>query len=220
MSQDQNNKPALSDAFQRAMKIPGADYETPQSLGVDPDETMLIDMWCAGVTSANTSTPVVGTEAFNPCLALIIYNPRTKTAVIAHEPHIEKSYFLSLLSKVRYGDDDIVHLHLMGAPVHSPYGDDPEEANAHSRAMLSRLALAFESTPNLIVKTFDVYTKPKPSAVAIDTRNGKLIRGADLYILPEEDEGLEIGYSFIDWNHCEMPEGSQCWEAPGTFRPT
>lgn len=221
MSQDQPHKLQLSGAFQRAMQIPGADYATPQSLNVDPEETMLVGMCETGVTSAHTSKPILGTDCFDPCLALIIYNPRTKTAAIGHEGGMNEEYFSRLLSNVRSCDDDIVHLHLMGAPVcvpDNPWTPDPEQSNTESQAMLNKLAVAFEATPSLIVKTFDVYDKPKPSAVAIDTRDGKLIRGSDLRLASQLDPLPEC--LFDRWDRFFAP-GDDChWTAPGVSGPS
>lgn len=187
MAENPTNTPALSDAFHRVMALPMAKYETPDSLRVDPDKTMLVSMNGMGITNAKSDTPIIGTRAFNPCSALVLYNKRTKTAGIIHEPMMVPEHFFGLLSKVRTNQEDPVHLHLMGQPISAAHEFDAKDMNDLSLSVLNRLAQTFESEPNLTVKTFDVFSKSKPSAVAIDARNGKLIRGSDLYVASHQD---------------------------------
>lgn len=187
MAEIPTSQRTLSDAFHRVMALPMAKYATPEAVKINPDKTMLVSMGATGLANAKSDTPIIGTRAFNPCMALILYNKNTKTAGIIHEPFLAPEHFSNLLSKVRAVETDPVHVHLMGQPILAAHEFDAQDMNKMSLSALNRLVDAFEAEPNLTVKTFDVYTKCKPSAVAIDARNGKLIRGSDLYVSSYQD---------------------------------
>lgn len=218
MSGIQIDQHRLSDAFHRVMALPVAKYVTPETLKVDPDKTILVSMDGTGVTNSRSDTPIIGTRAFNPCMALILYNKRTKTAGIMHEPFLAPEHFFALMSKVRTDEKDPVHAHLMGQPIYAEHEHDAEDMNKMSLSALNRLAEAFESEPNLIVKTFDVYSKPKPSAVAIDTRNGRLIRGSDLYVKSFQDLYNTTDF-FYEWPYLQRGEhfDNPAQPAPGPY---
>lgn len=152
-----------------------------------------------GKTNATSQYPVLGTSYVVSCTAMILYNPKTKTAVIRHEAQLEPDDFKDALASVRRSDDEAVKAYIVGAG-----GSDSAELNGHTIAQLGPLSQAIAETPNIQVELFDVYDKPKPASFALDTRNGRLIRGSDLVM--NQEQAADAPSAFIpDWKAVHKP---------------
>lgn len=153
--------------------LPTAQYYTPALSNVQGDTVALMEQGFIGMTNHTSKKPVIGAYALNPCAVLILYNKKTKTAILKHRPlisvlepkTIEQDY-RDLLAKVRSNDSEKIELHLIGG----------SEYDQHVMRLTTELMDSVKNTPNLEVKTFDMFDKPKPVGVALDTRNGNLIR--------------------------------------------
>jgi hypothetical protein len=177
-----------SEAYRAAEGLRGGRYHTPQLANISEDDAILTGMGCVGVTNSTSLKPIIGTNGFTPCTAIIMYNPKTKTAGVIHNVEHSPEALAELLAKVRQPDavGQSVQVHVMGCP---KYGDNPDDSrNVKRRARLQKLVDDISTLPDVQIKTFDVYDKKKPHAVAIDTRNGKLIRGSDLFQTEDEAE--------------------------------
>lgn len=177
-----------TDRFIEAMALPTAQYRTVGPARIQEGEAVLIDMDCTGVTNAASQIPVIGTSDFNPCTCLIAYNKRTRTAALTHLPFPDASDVFNLIDKVRYSEEDRVEMHVIGAAISDETDKHAKDGNEIKVDHLEATLQGIESSPNVTLKTFDVYDKPKPYAVAIDTRNGSLIRGSELVVAVNESD--------------------------------
>lgn len=175
-----------SEAYQAAEGLRGGKYHTPQLANISETDAILTGMGCVGVTNSTSLKPIIGTNGFTPCTAIIMYNPKTKTAGVIHNVEHTPEALAELLARVRSPDavGQSVQVHVMGCPKHG--NDSGDSRNVKRRVRLQKLVDDINSLPDVQIKTFDVYDKKKPHAVAIDTRNGKLIRGSDLFEREEE----------------------------------
>lgn len=166
--------------FRSAMALPTADYIPLQNCNMDERNCVLVGMWCNAITDSESEIPIIGTAAFDPCVAIILYNPRTKTGVLRHTPLGGNSSFVGTLATlIRSSTQENLEAHVIGRSALAGPGKNGD--NEYSIDMLSELVTRLDSIPNLTLKTFDAYDKPKTNAVAIDTRTGRLIRGSELY---------------------------------------
>ncbi len=164
--------------YEEAYRVPTSRYATQKTGRIAPEEIMCTHMGATGVTNATSTAPVIGTVAFNPCTALILYNRKTKAALVMHQPELSPKDVEHGFNKICDNASDFVEMHLFGAPY------NPERSTTQNDATKQRLEAilgTMKEHPNCHLATFDVYDKPKPWNVAIDTRTGKLIRGSELF---------------------------------------
>jgi hypothetical protein len=187
--------------FKEASQLATAKYYTPAIAKIQPESTILIGLDNHAVTDSNSEIPVIGTESLATCTAIIAYNTKTKTAAIKHAfSRADSEDVKEIVSLVLpEGHSDSIHMHLVGAGKISGAGytvnSDVDDENNYILSNLEDIANYIASSPNLCLKTYDVYDKPKPIAVAIDARTGALIRGTELLTsfdtIEQEDHFLE-----------------------------
>lgn len=203
----------LSQVFSEARALPTAKYFTPESARVDPDKTMVVGMSQTIISDSKSQYPVIGTNGFNPCLCLILYNKTGKAAIVRHEPLPDAALVRESVAQIRTDENDKIEAHLIGAAIcDEEFFDMPDppdhilqmmmKSNASTIGNLEDVLHEIGKTPNITLKTFDVYDKPKPCSVAIDTRNGRLITGTDLIVSLGDAETLS-GDKFDAWNEYE-----------------
>lgn len=179
--------------------ISNGKYHTVSTANVAAENGVDVCMSNSGKTNATSQYPVIGTSYIVSCTAMILYNPKTKTAVIRHEAQLEPEDFKDALASVRSSDDELVKAYIVGAGVY-----DNAELNGHAVAQLEPLSKAIAQMPNIQVEVFDVYDKPKPASFALDTRNGRLIRGSEL--VTNLDQAADAPSAFIpDWKAVHRP---------------
>ncbi len=168
--------------FDEAYKLPPGRYYVSDKVRDFVKYTALTGgMGHIAISNSTSEVPIVGSCAFNPCCCLILYNTRTKTAVVGHEVHYQPDVIANLKSKVISKEGDIIHAYIMGNPK-STKMDNTTLFKHYLNDLLTELA----AEPPVQVKVFDVLDKPKPTCAALDTRNGRLIRGTNLYRTEEE----------------------------------
>lgn len=177
--------------YEHALQLPQARYHHPEHAGVSADNTRLIQMEYTAVTYANSSIPIIGTAALASCLGIGVRNAHSharmpfRTAVGHDIPSGTISLFDRLLSAVRKNTKDPVHLYVVGG-----------EFNVNDRindAAYVRDFVSYVSTvPHIILKVFDVGTKPHPEDFMIDSRNGRLIRGTTDIVLGNAEDLHDI----------------------------
>lgn len=167
----------FSPALAAAYALQTAKYATPKGAKIKPEQTQLGDTPdCQAITNASSAFPVIGTVAVGPCTVLMLYDSQTHMAFVEHVAGLNEAHFTAALEKMRAAgstgtiDAHLLHAHVIGAP-HT----DAEQLNA-----LENLVGAITAAPGVELKTFDALDKKKPYNVAIDSRNGKLIRGSKL----------------------------------------
>jgi hypothetical protein len=162
-------------AFEKYCRLKKGKYFSPEDAHIDGSETVLVRMGVSGITYSKSSVPCLGTAALDTCTGLALFNTKTKTVGVAHDFDLGANAFRELLSKVRTNDTDKIECHIIGAT------DQPNDTDLtkSQHGALDALSKAIESTPNVIITTFDVAAKPHPSAFVIDSRNGRLIRGTE-----------------------------------------
>lgn len=168
------NRALLSEAY----SLPTARYITQQTGRIDPTEILCTHMGATSISNATSKKPVIGTIAFNPCTALILYNRKSKEAVVMHLPELSSEDVEKAFTMICQNGSDHIDVHLFGAPFNA---ERTPEQNSEEIARLNGLVAKLKDLPNCRLATFDVYDKPKPWNVAIDTRTGKLIRGSELF---------------------------------------
>jgi hypothetical protein len=196
--------PDLGDAFARAMALPTPDYLSLERTAeiINPDETMLIEPDQIGLTNGRSLHPILGTAGFGSCIVLILYDRKTKTAAMTHDNVTEiKSLFKTL--REYFPGERKLDLHVLGASYMTSEEDNKyyESYNAEAQELLREFAAEIEGMKDITLKTFDVYSKPKPTAVAIDVRNGQLFAGSDLYRVESTDGYNENVDIWGEWNH-------------------
>lgn len=160
---------------------------------------MLVDMDGTAVTNATSEVPVIGTADFNPCSCLIAFNQRTRIAALTHVPFPDETDAANLIGKVRENETDRVDFHVIGAAISDEVDVNAKDGNELKTSHLEALLEGLEALPNVTLKTFDVLDKPKPYAVAIDTRNGSLIRGSEMVVVVNDHDFFpDIEF---DWPH-------------------
>jgi len=160
-------------AYQNAMNSPQGKYLNVQDAKINYSEVMLMNHpFTTGITSAVSVYPVLGGAALNPCIALALYNPKTKALLIHHEPLLDGKKLQEFAARVRSSTNDMLHVHVIGG-----VGANDIEEEFYKKSLIS-LAAAIASDKNMRLKTFDILNKPHPSCFAIDARNGRLIRGS------------------------------------------
>lgn len=173
----------MSGIVREALAIQPAKYFTPDLANIRSTEVILTGMDCKSVTNANSIFPVIGTDAFNPCGVIICYNKRSRTAALLHAPTPTGEHVKELVDTVRSNPADIVEVHIIGMPLMRRDNEllSAEEHNGSIMEYMQSVVAGVREMKNVRLKTFDVYDKAKPYAVAFDTRNqGKLIRGSNL----------------------------------------
>ncbi len=178
-----------SSEFTRAMALPRGTYYTPKTTRMRHEEVIMIGMDQTAITNATSEVPIIGTRSLNPCYAIILFNRTTRTAIMRHQPSPPPETFNTLMTLVRKDPRDRVEVHLIGGtPSDDPDLNERAKDNTDRLNTLYNLVTAIDNTNNTVLKTCDCYDKPKPIAVAIDSRNGRLIRGSDFFITPEEGD--------------------------------
>ncbi len=183
--------------LKKALALPTGQYHTQELLRIKPEEGMCIDTGEISKTNATSLHPVIGTGGYGPCTAVILYNRKTKTAVISHEPP-KLIPFKDMLREIRANETDKVEAHFVGA-----MAKGQKEIGQHDVAAFDQYLTELASAPNVTLKTFDVFTKPMPAAVGIDTRNGKLIRGSEVRTPDKHREGID---DFTEWDRTPAGE--------------
>lgn len=192
----------LPKIFVDAMALPGGAYYTNKMANLDPADVMLIEMDSVAKTNAQSKFPVIGTIGLNPCCALILYNTKTKTGIMTHHVSPDGTEFPPLLDAIRNDPTELVEVHLMGAPIFAAEDDeDFEKLNRHTISQATSFLKTVANTKNVTLKTFDVFTKPKPKAVLLDTRTGNLIRGSGLFVTV--GDGDQLTGQWFD-SHCTL----------------
>jgi hypothetical protein len=177
----------------RLYTVSSGKYHTISTANIVAENAVDVCMGNIGKTNATSQYPVIGTSYVVSCTAMILYNPKTKTAVIRHEAQLEPEHFKDALASVRERDDEPVKAYIVGA---GTYGS--AQFNHHTIAQLEPLSKVIAQAPNVQVEVFDVYDKPKPASFALDTRNGRLIRGSEL--VKNLDQAADAPSAFIaDW---------------------
>jgi len=187
----------FSPEFERALTLPTGNYYTPKLAHIKDDTAMLVRMDGTAITNSTSQFPVIGSEALNPCCAIILYNGKNKVAVLKHLAWPSAEEFQTLLSMVRSDASDQLDIHIVGKPFSHNNEDNINQMRVDS---LNDILKAILHTPNATLQTFDVFKKPKPDAVAIDTRTGDLIRGSQLFTSYEESNRSKKGSLFDRWD--------------------
>ena len=158
-----------------AEKLPQGKYLTPGVHHVDLDKVMILaESNCEGITNADSEYPILGTQALASCLGIALYNKKTKTAKVVHDIGGNlAATFEHALKEIRKNKSDGIELHLIGA-----YDDEDPRSN-YLVEELEFLLQSVRKQPHVTLKTFDVLDRPHPTDFAIDSRNGKLIRGTE-----------------------------------------
>jgi hypothetical protein len=184
-----------SSAFQHAMKLPQGNYYTPKTAKITDTDAMLIRMNCVGQTNKTSECPVVGTAALSTCAGIAIRNVKTNMVIIEHESGGFLESFNNLLKRIRTNSTDMLSVDVIGAGKTNDTVSD-----RYTLAELDALAVTIAATPNARLRSFDVYDKPHPTAFAVDSRTGKLIRGTpnvtDAFTTEKENEDF-----FVSWDH-------------------
>src|SRR5579859_7308503 len=105
----------LDQLVQALMDLPPAPYIAGLTKSFDPSDGYEINMRCAGITSANSAKPILGTRGLSSCMGVAVFNPELKTGGLAHlsqDPHnnihlsgASRKALSSLLAAAR-GDSD------------------------------------------------------------------------------------------------------------------
>ena len=162
-------------AFAAAYSLAQGNYLDPVSCNVPLDQSVLLGIGNLGITNADSAVPILGTYGLDPCLGIALYNKKTKTVAVIHNDENDTLAFERLLKQVRDNESDKIEIHLIGAC----YNRHDDDLNEFLLGNLCALLNKISHTPNVILKTFDVFDKPHPESFAIDARNGKLIRGGN-----------------------------------------
>jgi len=180
--------PGFEDAphLRAVYHLPTANYLDAKTMRVDLNKLALIYERHRGKTNATSTKPIIGTTSVRLCTGIILYNKKTKTAVIAHVRYDDyvplQNHYQHLLKDIRGNDSDQIDVHILGNEFLNDRAVEWDaRLNSQSVVKLNNLVQAVMDTPNVTLKTLDVYNKPKPMDVAIDSRDGKLIRGTGLF---------------------------------------
>lgn len=115
------------------------------------------------ITDAKSNKPIIGTFGVATCIALTVYDPKTKTAAIVH---IDAGTEINSLGGIfweidkDYRKNSHLEVRLIGGN--------------HSRTLVISL-LKFLKKIDIGISSADVLHKPYPSEVAIDSRTGQII---------------------------------------------
>jgi Protein N-terminal asparagine amidohydrolase len=118
-----------------------------------------------GVTSATDANPVLGTRGMGPCLAVAIYNPKTKTGALAHfDTNTDTASITTLLESVR-GKGDRLEVHLAGG----------ELGSIHSHRLVDDIIARLAADKDVTFKSADILNSAGGlKALALDTRTGQV----------------------------------------------
>jgi chemotaxis receptor (MCP) glutamine deamidase CheD len=198
--QPRSATPDMRGAFERAMALPTPDYPPLKDVAaIDAEKTMLVEYDQIGLTNSRSIHPILGTAGFGTCIVVILYDRRTKTAALLHDTGTEvKSTFKTLLEY--FPGNRQLELHVLGGTFSGAVRSEKDEKyNLETETILREFADMIAGMDNITLKTFDVFSKLKPTAIAIDARNGKLIAGSGLYRI-ESDANFNVDM-LEQWNH-------------------
>lgn len=117
-----------------------------------------------GITSASDANPVLGTKGMGPCVAVAIYNPKTKVGALAHfDTNTDVESMEKMLYSVRDDADDPLEVHLAGGALGEP----------NSHRLVEEIVSRLNDEPNLKVKSADILNPSGAlKSLALDTRTG------------------------------------------------
>lgn len=119
-----------------------------------------------GITSATDPNPVLGTKGMGPCVAVAIYNPKTKMGALAHfDTNTDVESMDKMLYTVRDDADDPLEVHLAGGALGEP----------NSHRLVEEIVSRLNDEPNLKIKSAELLN-PSGSlkSLALDTRTGEI----------------------------------------------
>ncbi len=176
-----------SDILRTAHALPKGAYLTPGLANVADDEAIIVGEECLGVTNATSVKPVIGTNGYSPCTAIIAYNNKRKIAVTVHYNEFTEETLNRMLKLARNDDTDWITFYVAGLNKDTSTKDESFcNLNQFLMHQMEKIAQWINSTPYSTLAVFDVFDKPKPNGIAIDTRTGKLIRGSKIFKTPIE----------------------------------
>ena len=151
---------AMSASLKKARDI----GTTPKQGEFTADEGRSIYIRGYGITNSTDQKPVIGTNGMVPCIAVAVYNPKTKVGAISHfDTNTDVTSLAKLMDDVG-GDKDKVEVHLAGGQLGNP----------HSHRLAEGLMDVIDANPNATVKSSDLMS---PSggmkSLALDTRTGE-----------------------------------------------
>ncbi len=115
-------------------------------------------------TNSNSQTPLLGTTSLGPCIAIIGYNPKTKTAFISHnvEHNPPEKINNPLIEKI--GKNNL-EIYLVGNNIRKNH---EEKLIEYLKSELTNSKIVYKDTERI----------PDPKglgkSVILDTRNGKI----------------------------------------------
>lgn len=126
-----------------------------------PGEASNIYIRGVGLTDANNAAPVLGTFGVGPCVAVAVYNPQTRTGLLAHlDARTDPQSLNQLLDRLD-GGGAALQAHVVGG-------------QEQTRHLVEETLSVLESRPGLSIKTTDVLNDRGLRSLALDTRTGEV----------------------------------------------
>jgi hypothetical protein len=143
---------------------------------------------CAfALTSGDSIKPILFTQSMDPCITLIVWNKRLRTAALCHVDRLQDSNLVvnALFDRVTGTPDDPVLVYFHGgncSKARSPTTGQQEWVSWGTATGLLLAMLERNDTASIKIAAFDVVERPHGPAVAFDTRDGSIWPDIGLHV--------------------------------------